>query len=95
MSAMHEDLKKFEDKLLKIRIELRNLKSLASVFAEYDHPAKYERHISANNQTAKALADEIKLALIHLDQFELYRDSYFNQENYYESVMGLMKRNHR
>ena len=92
MAEVHEDLIRLEDQLMKIRCELRNLKGLAALFSQQLHPNKYDRSISANNQSANRMAKQITLALNHLEQYDLYKSFYFNQEKNYESIIEMMER---
>ena len=91
MSDMHEDLEKLENRLIKAKLELQNIKGLAKIFSEYEHPSKYPRKLSANDQTARALITELNFALMHLKQFEIYKDFYFNQESCYEKILDIME----
>lgn len=92
MSEVYEDLERLENQLIKIRCELRNLKGLAALFSQQEHPGKYSRALSANNQTARCMSKQITLALNHLDQYDLYKAFYFNQEQNYETIIELMER---
>lgn len=84
-----EDLKSFEDQFFRLRMELQNLKSRASLYLSDNHPTKTSNCFDATTSTIEFISFQTKLALYQLNQYEPFKELYFDQEFSCQHILSL------
>lgn len=90
MPTYNEEWQEIENQFIAIRFQLRKLRGKVAGFSQVSHPNELNRSTTAVDQTAKLLNNKILTALAILDQYEIYKEHFYEQEAGYERILELL-----
>lgn len=88
-----DEYQNLENQFIQLRCQLRNLKGKLALFSQLSHTSVPGRNLSAVDQTSKMLSSQISQAVSILDQYELYKEHFYDQEGCWFKILELFESN--